>query len=73
MTSTPMYHPDDETRPVSEDQGEASSAEASSAEHDPDDLVDEGTKRLSKEEAAQHEDAADAQRADAEESGGYGH
>lgn len=68
MTSTPMYHPDDETRPVSEDQGEGHPAE-----HDPDDLVDEGTKRLSKEEAAQHDDAADAQRADAKESGGYGY
>lgn len=68
MTSTPMYHPDDETRPVHEDQGEGRHAN-----HGPDDLVDETTKRLSEEEAAQHDDVADAQRDDAEESGGYGY
>lgn len=67
MTSTPMYHPDDETGPVSADQGEARPAE-----QDPGDLVDEGTERLSDDEATQHEDAADARRADTGESGGYG-
>ena len=68
MSSTPMNHPDDETRPVAEDQGESHSSESG-----PDDLVDEQTKRLSEEEADQHDDAAEAQRTDAEESGGYGH
>ncbi|MDN5688287.1 MAG: hypothetical protein L0G94_16650 [Brachybacterium sp.] len=67
MSSTPLNHPDDETRPVAEDQGEGPYTERG-----PDDLVDEQTKRLSEEEAQQHDDVAEAQRTDAEESGGYG-
>ncbi|HEX7349540.1 hypothetical protein [Brachybacterium sp.] len=68
MTSTPKNHPDDDTRPVAEDQGDAHHDE-----HSDGDLVDEETKRLSKEEAAQHDNPAEAQDADARESGGYGH
>ncbi len=68
MTSTPMYHPgDDEKRTLPEDQGDARAQEGSD-----DDLVDAETKELSQDEAAQHDDAIDAQKADAEE-GGYGH
>ncbi len=68
MTSTPMYHPDDETRPVAEDQGESHSTAQG-----PDDLVDEETKRLSEEEAAQHDDPREAQKAAGEDAGGYAH
>lgn len=40
---------------------------------DPRETVDEETKRLSSEEASQHEDASEAQMTDGEEAGGYGH
>lgn len=68
MTSTPMHHPDDDTRPVPEDQGTAHHDE-----HGTGDPVDEETKRLSEDEAAQHDGPAEAQDTDAAESGGYGH
>lgn len=69
MTSTPVYHPsDDESNTHPEDQGDAR-AQGDTAP----DLVDDETKKLSKEEAAQHDDAPSAQEADAKESGGYGH
>ena len=80
MTSTPMYHPEDDARPHPEDQGEDSSTAASDGE----DLVDEETKQLFREEAEQHDGIVDAQEdeIDAEEGedsdggpaqGGYGH
>lgn len=74
MTSTPMHHPDDEARPVPEDQGEESSST-----DEIEDLVDERTKRLSREEAEQHDGIIEAQQdeIDAEErtepGSGYGH
>ncbi|WP_263311345.1 hypothetical protein [Brachybacterium atlanticum] len=74
MTSTPMQHPDDEARPHPEDQGEESSST-----DEIEDLVDERTKRLSREEAEQHDDIIEAQQdeIDAEErtepGSGYGH
>lgn len=37
------------------------------------DTVDAKTKRLSSEEASQHEDASEAQMTDGEEASGYGH
>ena len=80
MTSTPMYHPEDDARPHPEDQGEDSSTAASDGE----DLVDEETKQLSREEAEQHDGIIDAQKdqIDTEDGdtaeggpkkGGYGH
>lgn len=39
----------------------------------PPDLVDDETKRMSQDEAAQHSDTAEAQLSSAEEAGGYGH
>ena len=74
MTSTPMHHPDDEARPHPEDQGEESSSTDES-----EDLVDERTKRLSREEAEQHDGIIEAQQdeIDVEEQtepgSGYGH
>lgn len=74
MTSTPMHHPDDEARPHPEDQGEESSST-----DEIEDLVDERTKRLSREEAEQHDGIIEAQQdeIDAEErsepGSGYGH
>lgn len=74
MTSTPMQHPDDEARPHPEDQGEDSSST-----DEIEDLVDERTKRLSREEAEQHDGIIEAQQdeIDAEErtepGSGYGH
>lgn len=74
MTSTPMQHPDDEARPHPEDQGEESSST-----DEIEDLVDERTKRLSREEAEQHDGIIEAQQdeIDAEErtepGSGYGH
>ncbi len=74
MTSTPMYHPDDEARPHPEDQGEESSST-----DEIEDLVDERTKKLSRQEAEQHDDIIEAQQdeIDAEErtepGSGYGH
>lgn len=74
MTSTPMHHPDDETRPHREDQGEESSST-----DEIEDLVDDRTKRLSREEAEQHDGIIEAQQdeIDAEErtepGSGYGH
>lgn len=74
MTSTPMHHPDDEARPHREDQGEESSST-----DEIEDLVDERTKRLSREEAEQHDGIIEAQQdeIDAEErtepGSGYGH
>lgn len=69
MTSTPMHHPDDETRPHPEDQGEDASPETDGGE----DLVDGETKKLSRDEAEQHDAIVDAQQDDAEQGGGYGH
>lgn len=74
MTSTPMHHPDDEARPHPEDQGEESSST-----DEIEDLVDDRTKRLSREEAEQHDGIIEAQQdeIDAEErtepGSGYGH
>ncbi|MFE7606062.1 hypothetical protein ACFU1Q_12980 [Brachybacterium paraconglomeratum] len=74
MTSTPMHHPDDEPRPDPEVQGEQSSST-----DETEDLVDERTKRLSREEAEQHDGIIEAQQEeiDAEErtepGSGYGH
>lgn len=74
MTSTPMHHPDDEARPETEDQGKESSST-----DEIEDLVDERTKRLSREEAEQHDGIIEAQQdeIDAEErtepGSGYGH
>ena len=74
MTSTPMHHPDDEARPDPDDQGEESSST-----DEIEDLVDERTKRLSREEAEQHDVIIEAQQdeIDAEErtepGSGYGH
>ena len=74
MTSTPTHHPDDEARPHPEDQGEESSST-----DEIEDLVDERTKRLSREEAEQHDGIIEAQQdeIDAEErtepGSGYGH
>lgn len=74
MTSTPMQHPDDEARPHPEDQGEESSST-----DEIEDLVDERTKRLAREEAEQHDGIIEAQQdeIDAEErtepGSGYGH
>lgn len=74
MTSTPMHHPDDEARPHPEDQ-----REQSSSTDEIEDLVDERTKRLSREEAEQHDGIIEAQQdeIDAEErtepGSGYGH
>ena len=76
MTSTPMYHPEDQPRPHPEDQGE----DTSSTSNDGGDLVDEETKKLSREEAEQHDGIVDAQKdeidadgAQKDEGGGYGH
>lgn len=69
MTSTPVYHPsDDDENTHPEDQGDAQARGGT-----PRDLVDERTKELSEEEAAQHKDAQSAQEATAEDGGGYGH
>lgn len=71
MTSTPMHHPEDDAQPHPEDQGERSPATANEGE----DLVDERTKELSREEAEQHDDIIDAQKDETggPEQGGYGH
>ena len=75
MTSTPMYHPEGQSRPYPEDQGEDTSSHSDGA-----DLVDEETKKLSREEAEQHDGIVDAQKdeidadgAQKDEGGGYGH
>lgn len=93
MTSTPMHHPDDETQPHAEDQGESASGphhsaadgreaqasepaengDARSQDRTAEDPVDAETKKLSQEEAQQHDSAEDAQRSAAEDGGGYGH
>ncbi|WP_299299598.1 hypothetical protein [uncultured Brachybacterium sp.] len=76
MTSTPMYHPEDQPRPHPEDQGE----DTSSTSNDGGDLVDEETKQLSQEEAEQHDGIVDAQKdeidadgSQKDQGGGYGH
>lgn len=76
MTSTPMYHPEDQSRPHPEDQGE----DTPSTSNDGGDLVDEETKKLSQEEAEQHggivdaqQDELDAEGPGADQGGGYGH
>ena len=74
MTSTPMHHPEDEARPHPEDQGEQSSST-----DEIEDLVDERTKRLSREEAEQHDGIIEAQQDEiaaeerTEPGSGYGH
>lgn len=69
MTSTPLYHPsDDDENTHPEDQGDARAPRDAPA-----DLVDEETKQLSEDEAAEHDDAPSAQQDAADQGGGYGH
>lgn len=70
MTSTPIHHPDgDDPQTRSEDQDSA----GTTPEHDGKDRVDEETKKLSHDEAGTHDSTEEAQKEDAEESGGYGY